>query len=513
MADKKKPIKLVDRIHPLYRDNITNWELYRDAAKGGNTFMVSQLKSHRLEDSEDHGEREERLYYLNFCDTIPKIFNSYIFRHRIERNPDKDLEAFRANTDGKNTIIGNFVKRCGYLASIYGVIHAIVDIDESTKKTPSKADIKAEGIQAYSKIILPTQLKDWSVDSEGNYNWILIEFEYLDDSDPKVEREEQTYYKLVSRTEWWIEDEDGEKVSKFADGTPTSGKNDLGFVPIATMYHIDIDDDKVGESLLKDIVAINITIMNWCSCIDEMIERQTFSQLIMPDNGELASSEEDGQDPLTKISTSSAMTYPHDSAHPPAFISPETTNIKTIWSLVLDHIKEIYRLSGLQGGTSDLFTSRSGRQSQMSFLGVSSTLKEKAATYEKFENDLSKIAYIQSGNDVNNYVDVVYPNSFDIVALSEELDSILKIMEKNFSATLNKSLQKNIARKAITLPVDKMIEIENEIESGSGIVESSSINQIMSEKDGQGNINSNQSDSFKASSAAKKEETSHRKEE
>ena len=511
MAEKVKIVKLVDREHDLYKDNYLNWELYRDAAKGSEEFMVANLKSHRLEDSTDFGQRQDRLYYLNFCDTIPKIFNSYIFRHRIERTADSDLELFRKSIDGKNTAVGNFIKRCGYLASVYGVIHVIVDITESSKQNPTKADVKSEGTQPFTKIVLPTQLKDWSVDDKGNYNWILIEFDYNDDSDPTIERTTSTYYKLISREAWWIEDEDGEKVPSFPDGTPASGTNALGIVPIATMYHTEIDDDKIGESILKDIVFINITIMNWCSCIDEMIERQTFSQLVMPDDGSLSESEEDGQDPLNVVSTSTVMTFPADASNPPAFISPNTDSITTIWNLTLDHVKEIYRLAGLQGGTSDLYTSRSGRQSQMSFLGVNSTLKEKAASYEKFENDVSRLAYLQLGKTIDDYTDVVYPNSFDIVALEEELDSIIKIMEKNFSTVLNKELQKNVARKSITLPNNLMVEIEAEIDASDGKVEAAKTGLPDSELNGQGNPNSNQTDSLKSSGTQKKEDTSHRK--
>ena len=82
MAD----IKLSERKHPLYEDNIDLWELYLNASKGGDDFINSDnLFSHRLEDSEDYDERLERGYYLNFCDTIPRIYNSYIFKKNIER--------------------------------------------------------------------------------------------------------------------------------------------------------------------------------------------------------------------------------------------------------------------------------------------------------------------------------------------------------------------------------------------------------------------------------------------
>ena len=110
-------------------------------------------------------------------------------------------------------------------------------------------------------------------------------------------------------------------------------------------------------------------------------------------------------------------------------------------------------------------------------------------------------------------MNVVYPKSFDTVALSEEIDSLFKIMEKNFSMRLNKELQKTISAKSITLPNDKVVEIENEIEVGDGKVEASTNIQFQQEENGQGNINSNLSDSFKTNKEVTEEDTAHRKKE
>lgn len=511
MAEEKK-VKLADRSHPLYSDNIKRWEFFRDAAKGGTAFAENNIFEHRLEDSDDKNDRAERVYYLNYCDVIPDIYNSYIFRETIKRPSDDTLKVFRDNADKRGTSISDFIKRAGRYAAIYGACHILVDISKIDKKTPSLADVKRSGISPFCFIILPTQLVDWSLDSDGNFNWIIYEYTYYKDLDPTIEREEEQYFKIITKKEWWIENQDGEKV-KFDDGSESAGTNALGLIPIYTLYNKEGEDDKIGESMLKDIAYINRIVLNWCSLIDEQIERQTFSQLVMPDDASMDEDEQRGKNPLDRISTSSIFTFNPDSKHAPKFISPEMETINTIWRLVTDHIREMFRLAGLQGGTSDLYTSNSGRQSQMSFKSVDSSLAEKSLTYQKCENAISKLAYLQLGKNAEEFESVKYPSSFNTVALSEEIDGLLKIMERNFSETLNKTLMKDIARKAISVtPESIKAQIEQEIESGDGLVESVSKNMFGPEKDGQGNPNTDLEKTFKTKEQKDKEDSSHRRE-
>ncbi len=505
-----KHIKLADRKHPLYDDNIDLWDLYISSVKGSNEFITEEnLFSHRLEDTDDYDERFVRAYFLNFCESIPKLYNTYIFKERIERPVDDNLVAFRNNIDGRKTDITSFIRKCGFLSSVFGTMHALVDITPANKKKLTRADAKK--LQPYCTLVYPTQLKDWSVDKSGNFRWIVIESTYYNDLDPSVERSIETHYRLITTTDWRIEDKEGKPVV-FADGSPSSGKNNLGIIPMATLYHEDLDDNKVGESMLKDIVYINRVIMNWCSCIDEQVERQTFSQLVVPDDGSMAEVEEKGSDPLNILGTSSIWTFPSNSSHPPAFISPDTNNIRVIWDLVIDHIKEIYRIAGLLGTSSDMYIGRSGRSAQMGFVGVNAALADKAKAYQKFENDLSRLAYMQLGLDPTQFKDVRYADSFDIAALSEEIDSNFRILEKNFSETLNKKIMKNIARKAVPLaPESLMKQIEAEIDAGTGYIEPSIQTQKNPIDDGSGNPNVNDRNTFQSKSTTDKINTGKEK--
>jgi hypothetical protein len=505
-------LKLSERRHPLYEDNEALWEFYLNSAKGGiNYINESNLFSHRLEDSEDYEERLKRAFYLNFCDIIPTVYNNFIFKSAIGRPIDEYLdEIFRNNVDGSGTDINDFVKKVGYLSSVFGAMHVLV----ATPATDfgivlTKQQEKEQNIRPYTSLIYPQELVDWSIDKYGNFNWVILESTYLRDSDPNVEREEETHYKLITKEEWKIVDEDGNSVS--FDDSESSGKNTLGFVPIVTIYHKNVNDNKVGESLLKDIVYLNRAIFNWGSCIDEQIERQTFSQLVIPDDGTLADRSEEGENPLNTIGTSTVWTFPSESKNPPAFISPNVENINAIWKLILDHAREIFRMSGLQGASDDLHTSRSGRAGQFSFLGVNSALAEKSKIYQKFENDIYDVVYKLAGKDPKDLDKVKYPSDFDVSAIEDEIDSFMKIMERNFSPKLNKVMQKSIARKATPLETDTVRkEIEDEIEASDGVVlPLSTVADPLKFDDGSGNPNSTNT-AFKTKTDADEQNVGHR---
>jgi len=224
---------------------------------------------------------------------------------------------------------------------------------------------------------------------------------------------------------------------------------------------------------------------------------------------------------LRKLGTAHAWTFNANSTHPPAFISPDTKNIQTVWKLVVDHIKEIYRLAGLIGTSEDLSASRSGRAAQMGFLGVNSALADTAKKYQQFEADVSRLALIFQGDSPEAFKEIKYPDTFDLQSLADEVDAFFKVMEKNMSETLNKEMMKNLSRRALPLAAPSIKdEIEKEIDDGDGYIEPQNSRQIVmgteSEhkqlaKGEEGNPNLKQvGDSFRTKDRQESETTSHR---
>lgn len=470
MAEKGK-LNLSAREHPLYVDYKERWDFYIQSVKGGDNYTKDEgnLFTHRLESSaDDYEDRKTRSYFLNYCSAIPQIYADYIFKEKVTRPADDILAEFREDVDGRGTTIISFMKKVSILSSIFGHIHIVVDmpkIDKDKKGTViTKRDQKEKNLRPVLSIVYPQSLKDWSADANGKLNWVLIEVKSYNDVDPLLERQEEITYKIISRDKWEIYDKDSNLLE--------SDVNPLGEVYLVTCYNKDIDLDMIGESQLSDIAYINRAIFNWCSNIDEMIERQTFSQLICPDDGTLSEQDED-KNPLKKIGTSHIFTFPSDTGHPPSFISPDTSQVEIIWKMIKEHVKEIWRLAGLRSWDEGVSVSqRSGVSMQFSFLDVNSALAAKSASLEIVENALNDFYYRWLGkSDIPARVH--YPISFDVLTLTEAIETAFKIIQANFSETLNKHLLKVLVSKALpVISEDIKKQIEAEIESGDGTIES-----------------------------------------
>jgi hypothetical protein len=465
---KKKTQGMQDRTHPLYRQYIREWNFYEESAQGGKEYYSNEenLYSHRLEDQAgDYQDRLDRVYYLNYCSLVCAIYADYIFKEIVRRPPDAKLDGWRINTDGRGTDVDTFMNHVSYLSSVYGQVHVVVDSpyakDINVPLHVYKAD--QERFNPYSVIVVPQDLRDWSVDEFGNYNWVLIRSRGFHDMDPSKERTDDTTFRLITRDKWEIYNAKGMKIR--------SGKNDLGEVYMTTCYNSDTNLDIIGESLIKDISRINRVIYNWCSNIDEMIERQTFSQLVMPEDPQAQLEESDeGGDPLRVIGTSQIFTFPSTAGHPPAFISPDRQQIDAIWKMIQQHIDKIYELAGLGtvGSQSKFLSQRSGISQAYQFLSINSSLARKAKKLEKTENDIEKLV-LKWQNQEDQTEPVEYPTQFDILSLEETMESTFGIVGQNFSTTLNIELLQTLAKKAApVLPTEVLQEIYDEIEENAG---------------------------------------------
>ena len=474
MAEATGKIDLSAREHPLYTDYKDKWDFYLQSVKGGDDYTKDEdnLFTHRLESSsDDYEDRKSRAYFLNYCSAIPQIYADYIFKEKVTRPADDTLTEFREDVDGRGTSIVAFMRKISILSSIFGHIHIVIDTPQIEKDaegktvTLTKRDQKEKKLRPILSIVYPQALKDWSVDKTGTLNWVLIEIQSYDDANPLLERVAKTTYKIISRDKWEIYDEDSNLID--------SGVNELGEVYMVTCYNKDIDLDLIGESQLSDIAYVNRAIFNWCSNIDEMIERQTFSQLICPDDGTLSEQNEENN-PLKRIGTSHIFTFPSDTGHPPSFISPDTSQVDIIWKMIKEHVKEIWRLAGLRSWDEGISVSqRSGVSMQFSFLDVNSALAAKASSLEVVENSLNGLYYKWMGKETDTPPAVHYPTSFDVLTLTEAIETTFKIVQANISETLNKHLLKSLVSKALpVISEDIKGQIEAEIDAGDGTIES-----------------------------------------
>jgi hypothetical protein len=466
--EEKKIVTINERTHPLYNKYLEEWNFYIESALGGKDYYENEenLFTHRLEDQAgDYQDRLERVYFLNFCNLVCSIYADYIFKEKIRRPPNDTLDSFRQNVDGRGTDINTFMNQVSYLSSVYGQVHVIVDAPYAEDLNIPLHFYKAnkEQFDPYAVIVAPQDLRDWSVDELGNLNWVLIRSSGYEDADPLNPREDDTTFRLIARDYWAVFDAAGNELER--------REHKYGEVYMTTCYNSDSNIDLIGESLITDISRINRIIYNWCSNIDEMIERQTFSQLVMPDDpqSDLEPKEESG-DPLRKVSTATIFTFPFNSSQPPQFISPDRQQIDVIWKMIQNHRDLIYELAGLGtvGSSSKFLSQRSGISQAYQFLSINSSLAKKASKLERVENEINRLVLNWKGQD-NVEEKVEYPAEFDVLSLTETMETTFQIAAQNFSTTLNVELLKALARKAApVLPEETLNEIYEEIDENSG---------------------------------------------
>lgn len=481
------PGTLKSRRHPEFTEYETVFNLYYATYKGGHEILKSittYMLSHRLEAPDDYTKRQQRAFYLNYCKRVVDAYTNFIFKSGIKRSEDNQLALFFENADGMGGTIDEVMKKVSCLSSVYGRVDCIVDAPQKdTAKQPISVRQAKEG-NLLPYVILRSALEtiDWSLDYLGALNWVLYKYTFYTDEDPSLERDTSNMYryKLITKTDWLEFDE--------SENTIGSGTNELQEVFVHRCYNKS-DSGILGTSLLTDISYINKEILNWCSLISEQIYRQTFSQLVVPDDGEyFADNYKSKSDVLgegatnladfpelrsnsfsAKVGNSWAFTYPAGAGQPPSYISPSRDQIDVIWKMIESLVAEIYRVAGL--GSSEGKEVSSGRAQQRQFLTVDSSLKAKAETLERAENEIIRLFCLRQGVEFKDEFKSVYPKDFDVLSFIESLDSELKVVTAGFSTALNKYMLKRVANKFVDeAPIAVKNEVMKEIESGDGTI-------------------------------------------
>lgn len=418
------------------------------------------LFQHQREKREKYIERIKRSYYLNYCKFVIDTYAKFIFsgKNDIIRTTEPEnsmvFEPYIENIDGKNTEIDRYMQLCFVNALIYGEYYILIDKPSRTDENMSIFDAENSNFRAYTKRIPPTMILDYSKDDFGNYNWILIKEICNDDLNPLYYSEEIYNYRLITKDQITLYYSDG----MIQPGYPID--NELGIVPIIKMVVTDVDDNGVGESLLKDIALINRDIYNTCSLRSEELYNVAFPQLYGPpqkpkDKGVRQDTIETGVGQYWQI--------PNKDSVMPGYLSPDTSTITYKDQNINMMILEVMRLAGLQKDDAVMSSSdMSGISKAISFLDTNESFADKA---KKLQNIEGKIWFLIKKYDlINDNIQVDYPHEFDILSKTEKLRIGMDLQSISDSQTANNIMFLNLMEDNFPLTDDQYNEIKKEIE-------------------------------------------------
>lgn len=468
MADIKEDfVKKLERRG--FEQNLATIALCRQAYEGGEEFINrANLFSHCREKAEEYTDRLARAYYLNYSAPAVDTYSFFLFKTPVTRKYKEDSEkisSFLEDCDRKGTDFDKFIKDLVTSVLVAGSEFVAVDVPQVETLTVQQE--KEANKKPYLYTIKTENVLDFEEDDKG-----LVWIKYLEEREDKGGKWDyegtgkKVVYVIWSRGHYISYDKEGTVVDDI--------KLNIDFVPIVPIRF------QEGKSLIRDIARINRSLFNWCSLLDELLYRQTFSWLIVPS---------DPNEPLKekKIGTSWCFTFNPESKHLPTFISPDASNASTLENRCNNAIQEIYRISNINFNTKDV--GKSGIAKAYDFMNINKTLAAIAYTFQEAERSIFQIigkyygteVSFDSDNKFENELDIFiqYPTEFAITAVADRLSRLYEGLTTEFSKRFKKLCASGIVEANFPmLNEETKKEIDDEIEtyyesedSGAGLGE------------------------------------------
>lgn len=437
-----------------FSQNLSTIQLCRQAYAGGEEFISREnLFSHCRERDEEYVDRLSRAYYLNYSSPIVDTYSFFLFKTPVQRtyNDSLRMKMFMENCDLKGTSFDEFIKNL--VSSILIAGREFVVLDVPRVETNTVLDELVANKRPYVYSIKTENVLDFEEDERG-----LVWIKYIETRSNKngswdYEGDSTSDVIVIwGRGFYQVYTEKGELLENI--------KLSIDFVPIVEIKFLE------GDSLIKDIARVNRALFNWCSLLDEILYRQTFSWLVIPGDKSESLQEK-------KIGTSWAWTFDPESKHAPQFISPDASQASTLETRCEKAISEIYRIANLDWANSQM-ANKSGIAKAYDFMNVNKALSALAYSLQEGEKKLFKLfaKYYGAETDLSDSelkgeydIYIQYPSEFSYTALSEKLSRLYEGLTTEFSKRFKKLCAQQIVDSIFPMLADNTKkEINDEIE-------------------------------------------------
>jgi hypothetical protein len=175
----------IEQEHPDYTGQLSMWRRYRDLYAGGEQFRrhaAEYLVRRHKEPMEVYQERLTRVFYENYLGSIVDWYTATLVRKEpglefcgaSERGKDF-FNDFVQNCDMRGTTLTQFFKEQLTEALVCGKSYVVVDFPQTSSPVRSRAEEDATGrSRAYLMSYTADEVINWSVDSKGEFEWVVI---------------------------------------------------------------------------------------------------------------------------------------------------------------------------------------------------------------------------------------------------------------------------------------------------------------------------------------------------
>lgn len=245
----------ITREHPDYVRQREMWHRYRDLYSGGEQFKANAsryLMPRHKEPAEIYYERLGNVFYENYAGSIIDWYAATLLRREpaltfdgSDRSRDF-FNRFVEDCDLNGTSLTDFLRQRFIDALVGGRSHVLIDFPRSQASPENRAEEDALGLsRAYLVGYSAEQLINWSLDSKGAYEWVVLRTTALRESE-SADRE------WVKRTQWTYYDKEHFRIYE-QDGSDSAGTSITLFAEgrhgLAKLRRVPLIDLKVGEGL------------------------------------------------------------------------------------------------------------------------------------------------------------------------------------------------------------------------------------------------------------------------
>jgi hypothetical protein len=239
----------IDREHPQYVLRKHVWRRYRDLYAGGEQLRFNAqhyLVRRQREPGDVYAERLTRVFYENYIGSIVDWYAATLFRTEPTltfAGSDGFYASFVGDVDRKGTELSDFWRRQFLEAMIAGASYVLVDFPRVSQKAGNRAEEDALGASRAYLVDYPAEdVINWSVDSEGNYEWVVLRTRSL-----KKDRLEDEEWRTETR--WSYYDKQSFRIYEKSDADGAVRLVDEGTHGLAKLNRVPLFEMRISEGL------------------------------------------------------------------------------------------------------------------------------------------------------------------------------------------------------------------------------------------------------------------------
>ena len=430
--------------HPEYAAKKAMWRKYRDLYAGGEQLKnnaAEYLTPRQKEPIEVYSERLSKVFYENYVGSIIDWYAATLFRREPELHMEGDntsardfFNEFTEDCDLKGTNLSDFFRRQLIETLVTGGSLVLVDFPRQSTKPGNRAEEDATGTsRAYLVDYSVESLINWSLDSRGNYEWVILRSSYLRKDDEQTDTyRKETIWRYYDKTNFRVYRQTAERDAPIE-------LIDEGLHALAAQARVPLFDMRVSEGLwlMNKAGLLQLEHFNKSNALSWALSMGLFAAPVV--YSERDWSQIVGESYYIQLGPNDRFGWTEPEGH--------------VYQIAADNLsrlqEEIYRVCYLMSQAHGS-TSSNAAQSGLSKMRDFAITQEVLRAYGDAVKDSLKrvLRAIESARQDGLNLDVSGLDEFDIRDFSTDLEDAVRLLSLNIqSQTLRKQVLKRLAYK------------------------------------------------------------------